>query len=272
MNLKMRTLAAGFGAEIIDADLSQLNDGLINIILDALAEHGLLLLRRQSLDDADLAALAKALGPVGIASKRSCLAPGHPEVMYVANIKDENGRLIGGLSPADHSESIWHSDQSFRQRPATLSALFCVHPAPSGGGTGFASTTLAYEAMPKAMRSRLEGTRSLYRPRAAHEIAPTEVSHPAVLVNPRNARRAVYVSELCHGFEGLSSAAGEALRDEVMEYVLQDRHCYTHAWRMGDMMLYDNAQLLHRREAFEGLRWLKATRSHAPAERFAIID
>jgi taurine dioxygenase len=41
---------------------------------------------------------------------------------------------------------------------------------------------------------------------------------------------------------------------------------------MGDMVIYDNAQLLHRREAFSGMRWLKATRSYAPAGRFAIID
>jgi alpha-ketoglutarate-dependent taurine dioxygenase len=41
---------------------------------------------------------------------------------------------------------------------------------------------------------------------------------------------------------------------------------------MGDMVIYDNSQLLHRREAFSGMRWLKATRSYAPAGRFAIID
>ena len=126
--------------------------------------------------------------------------------------------------------------------------------------------------MPHALRSRLEGLRSLYRARAAHEIASIEVSHPAVLVNPSNGRRAVYVSELCHGFTGISDEEAEALHDQVMAYILRDEHRYIHSWRTGDMLIYDNAQLLHRREAFEGLRWLKATRSHAPAERFAIID
>jgi taurine dioxygenase len=272
MSLNLKTLNADFGAEVVAADLARLDDNLVDAILDALLEHALLLFRWQSLDDAALAALAKALGPVGIASKTSCLAPGHPEVMYVSNLQDADGRLIGGLGPKDHSESIWHSDQSFRQRPATLSTLFCVHPPAQGGGTGFVSTTLACDALPQELRTRLDGMRTLYRARAGHEIESVEVSHAAVVSNPRTGRRALYVSELCHGFEGLEPAAGEALRDELMTYVLRPQHRYTHHWRMGDMVIYDNAQLLHRREAFSGMRWLKATRSYAPAGRFAIID
>ena len=100
MVLETKALSAGFGSEVIDTDLSQLSDELVDVILDALTEHALLLFRRQSLDDAELAALAKALGPVGIASKRSCLAPEQPEVMYVSNVRDENSRIIGGLTQA----------------------------------------------------------------------------------------------------------------------------------------------------------------------------
>ena len=98
-NLKIQPLIAGFGAEVIDADLAQLDDGLVDAVLDTLAEHALLLFRRQSLDDAELAALAKALGPVGIASKRSCLAPGHPEGLSSRSSNGGSSALQDGPRP-----------------------------------------------------------------------------------------------------------------------------------------------------------------------------
>ena len=116
-------------------------------------------------------------------------------------------------------------------------------------------------ALDPALRERLDTMRGLYRPRPVHEIEIVEVSHPVVLTNPRSGRRALYVSELCHGFEGLDEAAGAALLHELLAHLADPGFRYTHAWRMGDLAIYDNAQLLHRREAFAGLRWLKATQS-----------
>ncbi len=272
MSLETRPLDAAFGVEVLDIDLARADAGQRSALLDLLAEHAVVLARRQALADDELAALARALGPVRVASRKSSLAPDHPEVMYVSNLRDEDDRLIGGLYKEDHSEGTWHSDQSFRHNPATLSTLFCINAPARGGGTGFISTTLAWETLAPAMRERLESMRGLYRPRPRHEIEIVEVSHPAVLRNPRTGRKALYVSELCHGFAGLHEAQGEALRRELLDHLYDPGLRYTHQWRMGDFLLYDNAQLLHRREAFEGLRWLKATRSYADPSRFALID
>lgn len=262
-------LRPGFGVEVLDVDLASLDEGQVDGLLNALVQHHLLLFRRQSLNDAEHAHLARIFGPVNVASKTSCLAPGQPEVMYVSNLHDEDMRLIGGLKKGDDGESLWHSDQSFRDKPATISTLFCVHPPAEGGGTGIASSVLGYEALPPALQQRLEGMMAIYRPLPSHEIAIVDVLHPAVLTNPVTGRKAVYVSELCRGFEGLSEDEGLALRDEVMGYVLREEHLYSQPWRMGDLLIYDNAQVLHRREGFAGLRWLKGTRSYAPQDRFA---
>jgi taurine dioxygenase len=270
--LRTRPLAAGFGAELLDVDLSVPGSGTVEAVLDLLAEHALLIVRRQSLADAELAALARAMGPVGIASRRSALSRDHPEVMYVSNLRDEDERLIGGLGKDDHDESIWHSDQSFRATPATLSTLFCVNAPERGGGTGFISTALAWERLPVSLQQQLEGLRGLYRPRPTHEIEIVEVAHPVVLTNPRTGRRALYVSQLCHGFEGMSNPQAQALLQSLLAHLEDPGFRYTHRWRMGDLLIYDNAQLLHRREAFDGLRWLKATRSRADGTRFALVD
>ncbi len=105
-----------------------------------------------------------------------------------------------------------------------------------------------------------------------HEIEKIEVTHPAVLQNPRTGRRSLYVSPNTRGFADLDEAQSEAIKAELLHYQMRDEHRYTHQWRMGDMLIYDNAQLLHRREAFAGLRWLKATRTFAPPEYFAVPD
>lgn len=269
MEISTSPIKPSFGVEVLDVDLAAADNVVIDALMDLLVEHQVLLLRRQSLNDAEQARLATTFGPVNVASKKTDLAPGHEEVMYISNLHDPDMRLIGGLTKGDDSESSWHSDQSFRERPATISTLFCVHSPAHDGGTSVASTVLGYEALPSRLQERLKGMNSLYKPRASHQIDIVEVTHPAVLTNPRTGKRAVYVSELCHGFEGLSEAEGLVLRDEVMSYVLQPEHIYTHHWRMGDILIYDNAQTLHRREAYDGLRWLKGTRSYAPVDRFA---
>ncbi len=269
ITFQTKPIKPGFGVEVLDVDLATADGAVIDGLMDLLAEHQLLLLRRQSLNDAEQARLATSFGPVNVASKKTDLAPGHEEVMYVSNLHDPDNRLIGGLKKGDDGEGTWHSDQSFRDKPATISTLFCVHSPAEGGGTGVASTALGYDALPDALKTRLESMRTLYKPRPSHQIEIVEVTHPAVLTNPKNGRKAVYVSNLCHGFEGLSEEEGIALRDEIMSYVLKPEHIYTHHWRMGDILIYDNAQTLHRREAYSGLRWLKGTRSYAPPDRFA---
>ena len=72
--------------------------------------------------------------------------------------------------------------------------------------------------------------------------------------------------------EGLSAAEGRALLEELLGCVLKPEHQYRHNWRMGDLLIYDNAQLLHRRDAFAGLRWLKATRVFVSPQHFAVPD
>ena len=269
MKFSTRPITKDFGVEVLDVDLREAEDSVISAVLDHIARHELVLFRRQCLNDAELTRLAKGLGPVGIASKKTSHAPGHPEIMYVSNLHDTDGRLIGGMKPGDLSESSWHSDQAFRERPATLSILYSIHPPEEGGETSFTSTRMGYEALPETLKSRLQGLRARYQPVPAHEIEIVEVTHPAVLENPLTGRKSVYLSEMCLGFVGVEDSEGQKLKAEALSHVMRADHAYSHRWRMGDMVLYDNAQLLHRREAFNGLRWLKASRSYAPLERFA---
>lgn len=268
--LKIRPLTADFGAEVCDLDLVDIDENLSAAILDQLDDSALLLFRRQSLHDEDLLRLSQALGPVEEPAAKAQHAPGFKEINYISNLQDESGRSIGGANPG--AETPWHSDQAFRVRPATISTLFCVHSSPEGGSTGFANTRLGYEILPAAIKARIAGLRGTYSPGSMHEVESGEVSHPLVLKHPLRDRRTLYVSPLTKEVESLAVVEGRTLLEKLLGCVLKPEHCYQHKWRMGDLLIYDNAQLLHRRDAFAGMRWLKATRVFASPERFAVPD
>ena len=80
-----------------------------------------------------------------------------------------------------------------------------------------------------------------------------EVVHDMVLENPSTGQRSLYLSpNHTTAIENLSEAEGRELFDALMEHALQPGHIYSHEWRNGDVLLWDNARLLHRREAFDG--------------------
>jgi taurine dioxygenase len=58
----------------------------------------------------------------------------------------------------------------------------------------------------------------------------------------------------------------------LLDVVLRPENIYSHPWQMGDLIIYDNSQLVHRRDEFNGIRWLKATKIFAPAQHFAVPD
>ena len=270
MKLRTRALRPDYGVEVLDVDLTQIDDAMAEAILDGVNEHALLLFRRQSLHDQDIYRLSAALGPVEEPAAKVNHSPDFKSVNYISNLNDVDKTFVG--NPIDTGDGGWHTDQAFRKSPATLSTLFCIINPHTGGGTSFCSTRLAYEVLPEELRKRVEGLRGRYMPGKSHEVEKIEVSHPVVLANPVNGRKTLYVTAGTRGFEGLDDAESAALKEELLSYVLRPEHIYQHHYRMGDMLIYDNVQLLHKRDAYTGPRFLKITRVFLSGDRFAVPD
>jgi taurine dioxygenase len=197
-----------------------------------------------------------------------CLSPDYPAISYLSNLRDEAGDPIGF---AGATIDFWHSDQQHREQPATLGILYCVVPAPIGGATSFVPTDLDVAGLDSELVTGLAQRRALYEPAYNHDNAPSvRVSHPALLVSPSSGRRFAYVSDNTIAFTGLDPAQSLALKTAVLECLTRPEAIYSHQWRTGDLILYDNAQLLHRREAFRGRRWLKGVKIYAPPDIFAV--
>ncbi|MEM7021893.1 MAG: TauD/TfdA family dioxygenase [Pseudomonadota bacterium] len=267
MSLKFVPLDAPFGAEGPNIDLAAIGEGEFAEIKQAVMRHALVLFRRQSLSDEDLAILTERFGPAEVPANHRALSPVTPHVVYISNMKDESGRPIGGGAS---EEMNWHADQSFRKNPATLSLLYAVVVPPERGHTYWCSTRLGYEALPDTLKGWVGEHRGTYLPGKNHQIDKVEVSHPLVLAMPDGSGNRLYVSSSTRGIEGMADDESKARLEEILEHQLRPEHIYEHDWRVGDLMIYDNGQTLHRRDSFDGLRLMKGTRAFVSAEDFPV--
>jgi taurine dioxygenase len=132
------------------------------------------------------------------------------------------------------------------------------------GTTYYASATAAYDALPEALRKRLEGLRAVHSflhhsaRRAASggtriEITDElrrkhpDVSQPMVRRHPRTGRKALYVTEghTTH-IVGLDRSESDALLAELWEHLRQPQFLYAHRWQAGDLLIWDNCATQHR--------------------------
>ncbi len=256
-----RPLSHSFGAEMSGIDLSEAQSDEMIVSVRALwRKHKLLLFRGQELEEAHLVKFSRNFGPLEIHLRREYLSREHPEVLLVSNVK-QSGKPLGILSDR---EVGWHYDQIYLERPAVGSLLYSVKIPPAGGNTYFADMHAAYEALPDETRRRIEGRQAVQSYEAFNRVysEPTskeqkqktpDVNHPMVRTHPYTGRKALYI---CPGMTtqivGLGEEESDALLAELFEWCTRPEFVYTHSWRKGDALLWDNACTMHRRDPFDG--------------------
>ena len=260
MALSTRPLSATFGAEVSGVDLSKPQDAVTAQALRALwRKHALLLFRDQQLEERHLVDFSRHFGALEIHLRREYLSPENPEILYVSNLK-KDGKPIGILAD---TEVGWHYDQIYLPGPALGSMLYSVIIPPDRGATSFADMSAAYEALPEATKARLAGRRAVQSYEAFNRAysVPTndeqrkktpDIEHPLVRTHPSTGRRALYI---CPGMTvriaGMDERESDDLLAELFAWTTQPRFVYTHTWRLGDALLWDNACTMHRREPFD---------------------
>jgi taurine dioxygenase len=255
---------AALGAEVRGADLRSINDATFAEIYRAWLEHSVLLFRGQQLSDADLIAFSRRFGlldqaPIQENGRR--FVEGHPEIYVVSNVV-ENGVAIGSLGAG---EAVWHTDMSYLPDPPKASALYALEVPAAGGDTSFCTMYGAWDTLPEDLHARALGLRvkhdGTYNSggyvRAG--IAPTDdprtapgTFHPLVCVHPETGRRHLYLGRRRNAWlEGLPLDESSALLDRIWETATADALAWRHQWRAGDLVLWDNRCVMHRRDAFD---------------------
>ncbi len=267
MALQFTPIDGPFGVVGPDIDLSTIDDAVFLEIKRTVQREALVLFRRQSLTDKEMEQFSARFGEVEVPANHNALSPVTKHVVYISNMKREDGVALGG---GGSSEMHWHADQSFRAHPATISLLYGVIIPPEGGHTYFCNTRMGFQALPEALKEKAIRYKGTYLPGASHTIEKVQVSHDLVMTKPDDGAKVLFVSKSTRGVEGLPDDEAREFLDKLLSYQLRPEHIYEHDWRPGDLLIYDNGQTLHRRDGFDGLRFMKGTRAFVSPEEFAV--
>jgi len=256
--------APGLGAEILGADLRTIDDAAFAAIHRAWIDHQVLLFRGQNLTDHDLIAFSRRFGDLDhapIQENGQSIANGMPEIYVVSNVI-ENGVAIGSLG---YGEAVWHTDMSYLTAPPKASMLYALEIPPAGGDTSFVDMYAAFEALPESLRRQAMGLRVKHDGTynsggyVRQGVTPTNdpreapgTLHPLVCTHPESGRRMLYLGRRRMAWlEGFGLAESDALLDEIWAHATQARFVWTHQWRVGDLVLWDNRCTMHRRDPFD---------------------
>lgn len=259
-SLELAPISDAFGVEVLGVDLGAgaLED-LYPEIRAAFEAHSLLLFRGQSLGPERHLELASRFGPIED-RKADERKPGEAfEISQVSN------RTEGGIADAMDlhtlnlkANQLWHTDSTFMPTPALANLLIARVVSSSGGETEFASTRAAWRDLPNATKTRVRN--AVFRHRYSHSrarISPVLAALPmfnkwpdqrwrALWRNPVTGEDALYIASHVFAVDGVPDAEGAALVDELIAFSTQDRYVYSHSWRPGDVLIWDERATLHR--------------------------
>jgi len=258
MTFHARAIGPTIGLEITGITGSDLVDREVaDHLLESLDRHGVVVYRDAFLDDADLVALTHMLGDAVIAP-RGNLA-GHPEVAAISldPAKDPLAEYRKGTF-------FWHLDGAQDLTPQKATLLVALEVAETGGGTEFANTFAAYEALPDDDKDLIAGLRVRHQLAATQRLVhpdPTpkqlaawasvpDREHPLVWTRP-DGRKSLLIGATAGEIVGWSPERGRALLDRLLAWATQPRFVLQHQWRPGDLVAWDNTGLLHRAQPYE---------------------
>jgi taurine dioxygenase len=262
--VRVRSTGAALTADVEGVDLSgPLSPELMTAIRKAWGDHLVLRFRGQKLSDDDLMRFSRQFGELDWApvAATNDAPEGREYVMVVSNVV-ENGQAIGQLGAY---EALWHTDMSYIAEPPMASALYSLEAPPTGGDTGFCNMYLALETLPADLRRAVEGRACIHDAsrNSAGELRRGYVdasdasqtvgaAHPIVRTHPETGRKALFLGRRRNAYiQGLSLADSEALLDALWTHATKDEFAWYQQWRAGDLILWDNRCVMHRRDAFD---------------------
>ena len=255
----LKPLFPGFGVEVSGLDLSRpLTEATFAELERAFYAGQVLTVRAQQLTPAQFVAFARRFGPPEPHVIDQFHHPDEPDILILSNRRKDGVPL--GLADAG---TYFHTDYSYLQVPARATTLYSIEVPRRGGNTLFADQYAAYDGLPDAMKRRIDALTAVhhYGNRKEHDeasrtaasaLTPEQkarmplITHPIVRTHPFTGRRALYaVSGSSYGIVGMPDDEAVALLDELAAHATQPEYVHSFAYGVGDVVIWDNASLLH---------------------------
>ena len=269
MALSFRKLHAHFAAEASGVDLRAIEDRqTLDEIRAGMDTYAVLVFREQRFSDAEQLAFAQRFdGALHTKTGASVVAKsrlGNEALTDISNL-DENGEI---LNSGDRrrmyslANRLWHTDASFQDPPGRYSMLSARVVPPVSADTEFADMRAAYDALDAQTKAKIEGLKAHHSIAYSREVLGFEFSdeereklkgavHPLVRTNPRTQRRSLYLASHASRIIDWPLPEGRLLLRDLAEHATQPQFVYRHAWRVGDLVIWDNLATMHRGRPYD---------------------
>jgi len=265
MTMAIENLEAALGAVMLGIDLSRpLAADEVRTFEHVWRERLVVVVHGQKLSDPQLTAFSRQFGeldPPGPNPYGEPFIREHPELNVISNVV-ENGKPIGNLGDG---EAVWHADMTYVEVPPKAAVLYALEVPPSGGNTYFANMFAAFDALPTGLKAAAQGriavhdgsTNSAGMLRKGYkkvtDVREVEgARHPLVRTDPRTGRKALFLGRRPNSYViGLAVPESEALLDALWAHATKPQFAMCHAWQVGDVLMWNNLCVLHRRDPFD---------------------
>jgi taurine dioxygenase len=248
-------LSSHTGAEVLGIDLTRTVSESDRAAMNrAFVERSVLVIRDQALTPPQVVEAVGLFGAIFPQQNTKFAIPDCPQIHYVSN----QDRFPDGRRyiPGDG----WHTDHSNAVRPPKATVLHAVQLPDKGGDTQYANMAAAYAGLPAATKDRIASLLGIHVYQSSHsarklmslnetdkERVPNAVLHPLVRTHPESGVKSIYLNPIrIEGILGLDHKEALPLLDELLEHGTQERFQYRHAWKPGDLVMWDNRCLLHK--------------------------
>ena len=253
--MKISKLSEHIGAEVTGIDLRQPIDAATRKQLyDALVENITLVVRNQTFTPEQYVSAVSLFGELMPDESEKNRLPELPMIGLIASktVDREGKRVMTG--------ERWHSDHVNQAQPPKFTCLYAVKLPDKGGATNIANTRAGYASLPDDLKQRLDGmktvnviigsaSKSVNADRRAWQAAaaPPPVIHPLVRTHPDTGTKALYFHpNKAENIVGMTPEDTQRLLEELTERALKPEYIYSHQWRPGDMLIWDNRSAFHR--------------------------
>jgi taurine dioxygenase len=267
LRFEVRPTGGPLGADVFDFPFRDFTDRDIAAMRKAWLDHQVLRFRGTDIDDDAQIRFSGRLGPFVIHPRQAQEGQhgSRNEILVVSNMKKADGTPAGDLGDG---EVMWHTDTWFKERPPSASILRALKLPPAGGNTYFASMYRAYERLPTALKTAIEGRfihhqtvidgrgdvrMGMTRPQSEDVRTWPGVDHPIVRTHGETARKALYLggSPRYQSIVGMPLDEGRAILTELWTHAGRAEFVWTQVWRQGDMVMWDNRCVMHKRDSFD---------------------
>jgi len=264
--MKLIKSTDSLGGQIQDINLKeQLDEAQINFINQSWNERLVIVFKNQNLDDKALISFSKNFGkldPPGPNPYGITFLPEFPEINVISNVKSNNGIPIGNLGDG---EAVWHADMTYHDLPPKAGILYALEVPQNQGNTHFANMALAYEELSQTLKDKIKGRILIHD--SAHNSAgmlrkgytesndPSQTpgaKHPLVIRDPQTNKQLLFLGRRPHAYiVGMEINQSEDLLDDIWQHATQEKFTWIQKWDTGDLLMWKNLNVLHKRDAFD---------------------